>query len=77
MKNHSASLKPTMGMDFSTQTLNLQSDIKAAELEEIIFKDYKYSNKKWSNTPTAPYTTTFAEGLTQRGVLLLVFVCVQ
>ena len=63
MKNHSASLKPTMGMDSSAQTLNLQSDIKAAQLEEIIFKDYKYSNKKWSNTPTAPYTTTFGEGL--------------
>ena len=46
IKNHSASLKPTMGMDSLAQTLNLQSDIKAAQLEEIIFKDYKYSNKK-------------------------------
>ena len=37
-KNHNASLKPTMGMDSSAQTLNLQSDIKAAQLEGIIFK---------------------------------------
>ena len=46
MKNHSAALKPTHGMDVSTQTLNLQSDIKAAELNELIFRDYSETDKK-------------------------------
>ena len=63
MKNHSAALKPTMGMDTSAHTLNLQSDIKAAEMDEIIFGDYKNSDKRWSSHPTAPYTTSFGEGL--------------
>jgi len=45
MKNHSASLKPTYGMDASAQILNLQSDAKAAELNDLVFCDYSQSLK--------------------------------
>ena len=63
LKSHSSSLKPTQGMDTSAQTLNLQADIKAGQMDEIIFNDYQNNNKMWSDWPTSPYTTTFAEGL--------------
>jgi len=63
MKNHSASLKPTHGMDASAQTLNLQSDVKAAELNDLVFRDYSQSLKNWSITPTPVHLATFGEGL--------------
>ena len=65
MKSHSAPMQPTMNMDTAAQTLNLQSDIKVCDLEERIFNDFHKSNKTWSNSPTAPFTTTLAEGLIQ------------
>ena len=34
LKEHSANIKPTMNMDTSAQTINIQQDIKAAELTE-------------------------------------------
>ena len=63
MKNHSASLKPTHGMDASAHTLILQSDVKAAELNDLVFRDYSQSLKNWSNTPASVHLTTFGEGL--------------
>ena len=56
-------MQPTMNLDTSSKTLNLQAYLKAREVKEIIFNDYHYSNKTWSSLPTAPYTTTFAEGI--------------
>ena len=63
MKEHSARIMPTMNLDTAANTLNIQQDIKAAELEEIIGHDYLKTNKLWSNYPTSSYTTSFAEGL--------------
>ena len=63
MKNHSAAMKPTMNLDTSAQTLNLQSDLKAAELEDMIYRDYHCTDKHWSDSPSSPFTTTFGEGL--------------
>ncbi len=56
-------MQPTMNLDTSSKTLNLQANLKAREVKEIIFNDYHYSNKTWSYLPTAPYTTTLAEGI--------------
>ncbi len=63
LKKHSAPMQPTMNLDTSSKTLNLQANLKAREVEEIIFNDYHYSHKTWSSLPTAPYTTTLAEGI--------------
>ena len=54
MKNHSAAMKPTMNLDTSSQTLNLQSDIKAAELEEMIYRDYHCTDKIFSQYTEFP-----------------------
>jgi len=35
----------------------------AAELEEMIHQDYHCTDKKWSDTSSFPFTTTFDEGL--------------
>ena len=50
-------------MDTAAQTLNVQQDLKAEELSELVFGDFERTHKEWSNNPTAPYTTTFGEGL--------------
>ena len=50
-------------MDTAAQTLNVQQDLKAEELSELVFGDFERTHKSWSNNPTAPYTTTFGEGL--------------
>ena len=63
MKGHSVGIKPTMNIDTSSQAINLQQDLKAAQLHEIIFADYQKKHKNWSDLPTAPYTTSFAEDL--------------
>ena len=51
-----------MNMDTAAKTLNLQQNLKVAELEEIILQDYMKNDKMWSESPTGPYTTTFGEG---------------
>ncbi len=56
-------MQPTMNMDTSSKTLNTQASLKSKEIEEIIFNDYHYKDKTWSNWPTAPYTTNVAEGI--------------
>ena len=50
-------------MDTASQTVNVQQDLKAAELSELVFGDFERTHKSWSKNPTAPYTTTFGEGL--------------
>ena len=50
-------------MDTAAQTLNIQQDLKAEELSELVFGNFERTHKSWSNSPTAPYTTTFGESL--------------
>ena len=50
-------------MDTSAKAMSIQSHVKACELEEIASNDFYKTNKRWSNTPSAPYTTSFGEGL--------------
>ena len=56
-------MKATMAMNNSSQTLCLQSNLKACKLEEIVSNDYLKSNKLWSQCPTAQHITTYAEGI--------------
>jgi hypothetical protein len=66
MKSHSAGLKPIMDLDTSANTINTQTDIKVAELEEIIYRDYYFKHKRWSNLPTSPYTVSNAEAILKK-----------
>ena len=52
-----------MNMDTAAQTLDIQQDLKAAELSEMVFGDFSRTHKLCSNFPTAPFTTTFGESL--------------
>ena len=52
-----------MNLDTAAKTINIQQDLKVAELEEMICADYERTDKRWSDYPTSPYTTTFAEAL--------------
>ena len=54
-----------MNMDTAAQTLNIQQDLKAAKLSELVFGDSQRTHKLWSNYPTTPFTTTFAKSLTK------------
>ena len=63
MKTHTVSIKATMTMNHSSQTLCLQSNLKACEPEEIVSNDYLESNKLWSQSPTAQDVTTNNEGI--------------
>ena len=62
MKNNAAAVNPTMNMNTAAKAMNMQSDIKASSLEEVVYMDFTKSHKKWSKYPTAPHTTTIAEG---------------
>ena len=46
-------------MDTVAQALNIQQDLKAAGLAELIFGDFERTSKLWSDYPTAPFTTPF------------------
>ena len=59
-------MKPTMNMDTSVKCLGIQSNLKVAELDEIIIQDYKKRNKQWSSNLTSSFTTTFAEGIIEK-----------
>ncbi len=62
MNGRSASIQPTMNVDTSVKTLNTQASLKCSKVDEIIYHDFQ-NNKSWSATTTAPYTTSFDEGL--------------
>ena len=64
MKNHSIPLKASASMSKNAKALIMQSKMKTAALNEEAYRNVKNSNNKWSNFPTAPYLTPFAEGLT-------------
>lgn len=63
MKNHSIPLKASASMAKNAAALTMQSVMKTAALNAEAYRNVKKSNKKWSNFPTAPYLTPFAEGL--------------
>ena len=54
---------PTMGMDVASNQLNLQSDLKAAELDALCCSEFVNTEKTWSSNPTAPDLVSFGEGL--------------
>ena len=57
-KTQVAIIQAAMGMGTAAQSLNIQSDIKAADLEAMIYSDYTKPEKlRWSTSATAPYTT--------------------
>ena len=52
-----------MNLDTSAQAQNLQAAIKAADLDAMLHMEFTRKNKNWSDKPTSPHTTSFAEGL--------------
>ncbi len=52
-----------MDMDKFAKTLNIQQDLKAAEIEEIIYYNFTHTDKRWSQLPSSPYTVSLADGL--------------
>ena len=52
-----------MNLDTSTQTQNVQAAIKAADLDAMLHMKFTQKNKKWSDKPTSPHSTSFGEGL--------------
>ena len=56
-------MRGNKGMDSSAATLNLQFDIKAAEMEAFIHGEFTRNDKNWSDTPTPARATSFGEGL--------------
>jgi hypothetical protein len=65
LKSHSCAVKPTMNLDSSANTINIQSSIKVQECEDIIFQDATRTHKKWSDLPTSQHTTSVGEGILQ------------
>ena len=49
-------MKPTMGMNTASKTLNLQSSLKAADLNSILHSEYVYRKKmvRTANVPPLP-----------------------
>ena len=45
MKKHSCPMLPTMGMDVSSKHLNIQADLKAAELDAFCYSEYINTDK--------------------------------
>ena len=63
IKNHSAPVTPVMGLDVSSSTLNLQANLKAAQLDACLHAEFSNTNKRWSDLPTSPYLLSFGEAL--------------
>ncbi len=51
-----------MNLTNAANAMNLQADLKAAELQDIVAQDF-LKKKNWSYSTTSEYVTTFAEGL--------------
>jgi len=52
-----------MNMDTAAKTLNLQTDVKVSEVQAMIYEEFTKTDKRWSNTLTAPHLLSFGEGL--------------
>ena len=63
IKNHAAPVQPTMNLDTSSTTLNLQANLKAAKLDAKLHLEFANTHKLWSNSPSAPYLLSFGEAL--------------
>lgn len=63
LKEHSAGVQGTMNLGTSAKTLILQSKLKVAELDDMIYRDYNKRGKSWSDSPTATSVLSFAEAL--------------
>ena len=51
-----------MNLDTAAKALNTQADLKAAKLDERVIHEFQKPEKDWSSYPTAPYSTSTAEG---------------
>ncbi len=51
-----------MSLTTAANAMNVQTDLKAAELKDIAAQDF-LKKKNWSDSATSEYVTTFAEGL--------------
>ena len=56
-------MQPTMNLDTSAQTQNLQASIEAVDLESILHMEFAQKDNTWSNKPTSPHSTSFGKGL--------------
>ncbi len=65
LKSLSCAAKPTMNLNSSANTINIQSSIKVQECEDIIFQDAMRTHKKWSDLPTSQHTTSVGKGTLQ------------
>merc|ERR1711966_466643 len=63
IKNHAAPVQPTMNLDTSSTNLNLQANLKAAELDAKLHVEFANTHKLWSDSPSAPYLLSFGEAL--------------
>ena len=52
-------MQPTMNVNTAAETLNLQTNVKVSEIEEMISNDYLNPDKRWSTNPSAPFLTRF------------------
>ena len=52
-----------MKLSTSASAINMQADLKAAELKNIIYNDFTKPSKVWSKSVTAKHVLAFAEGL--------------
>ena len=51
MKNNASAVTPTMNMDTAAKAMNMQSDIKASSLKEVVYNDFTRSQKNGLNIP--------------------------
>ena len=56
LKENASAIKPTMDMNTAAKAINVQQDIKALELNELVERDFKKKAKNFSTLPTARYT---------------------
>ncbi|KAL7528986.1 hypothetical protein ACHAXR_004320 [Thalassiosira sp. AJA248-18] len=59
-------MQANMNMSTSAKALNLQADLKAAELTKIAHDDFHNNDRHWSDKPTSRFTTVFGEGLLKK-----------
>ena len=52
-----------MNLKTSADAMNVQANLRADELDEIIMRDFAKPTKMWSKSPTSKFVTSFAGGL--------------
>ncbi len=52
-----------MNLDSSASSINMQADLKAAQIEDMIHSEFIKPIKKWSNSLTSKHDLSFPEGL--------------